>query len=68
LAMNWKIRAEVDEAIMQTMLPELYQIINDLTECARNGKEPTKQTLNDARKWLPAQYSQSFGHKAGNIA
>ena len=66
--MNWKIRVEVDEAIMQTMLPELYQIINDLTECARNGKEPTKQTLNDARKWLPAQYSQSFGHKAGNIA
>lgn len=61
--MNWKIRSEVDEAIMKTLLPELYQIINDLTECARNDKEPTKQTLNDARKWLPAQYSQSFTHK-----
>ena len=51
-------RAAVDGAIVTTVLPECYDIINQLMEAK---PAVSKALIVQARRILPLQYSQSFG-------
>lgn len=53
----------VDSAIVGTVLPEAYDIINAML--AANGPLYPKDLSNRARKLLPSKYEQSFGHDRG---
>lgn len=53
----------VDAAIVDSLLPECYDIINSML--ATNGSLYPKDLNNRARKLLPSKYEQSFGHDRG---
>ena len=50
----------VNSAIVATVLPQAYQIINDLID-AKGA--PSKELIVRARRLLPATYSHGFGFK-----
>jgi hypothetical protein len=52
--------AEVNKAIVQACVPELYYLINELLEC--EGKPIPKDLKVQARKALPDWCSSSFSY------
>lgn len=52
--------AKVDDAIVRTVLPEAYAVINRMVEAIVNGVVPEKTILIRARRLLPASYGMSF--------
>ena len=49
-----------DEAIVKSVLPECYRIINELLKDNLN-----KQLILDAKRILPRQYLNSFQYRSG---
>lgn len=57
---KWACEAEIESvnaAIVRTVLPEAYSIINEMV---RDAPELQKSLLIRARKLLPETYSESF--------
>ena len=50
----------VNSAIVATVLPQAYQVINDLLDAKGT---PSKELIVRARRLLPATYSHGFGFK-----
>lgn len=54
-------RATVDAAIIKTILPMTYSLIDQLIDL--DGKPIPKKLLADAKKILPSNYKNSFQFK-----
>jgi len=54
-------RATVDAAIIKTVLPMTYSLIDQLIDL--DGKPIPKKLLADAKKILPSNYKNSFQFK-----
>ena len=54
-------RATVDAAIIKTILPMTYSLIDQLIDL--DGKPIPKKLLADAKKLLPSNYKNSFQFK-----